>query len=284
MRFANIDGRMHLLTGDETVDVADASAGALPSDPQACFDVWDDLVAWAEGAPGSGPAGPAPRQGRSGTRLAPVPRPRQVLGIALNYQLHVGESDFSAPEEPSAFTKFPSSIAGPGSGIPIVGETVDWEVELVVVIGRNAHHIPDGRGWDYVAALTVGQDISERTVQLRPPVPQFSLGKSFPSFGPIGPELVTPDELDDPDDLQIGCEVNGRQVQLARTSELIFSVPELVSRLSAIVTLYPGDLIFTGTPAGVGHARTPPEYLRPGDHLTSTIEGIGTLHNDCVAP
>jgi 2-keto-4-pentenoate hydratase/2-oxohepta-3-ene-1,7-dioic acid hydratase in catechol pathway len=213
-----------------------------------------------------------------------VPRPRQVLGIALNYQLHVGESDFSAPEEPSAFTKFPSSIAGPGSDIPIVGETVDWEVELVAVIGKRAHHIPEGRGWDYVAALTVGQDISERTVQLRPPVPQFSLGKSFPSFGPIGPELVTPDELDDPDDLEIGCEVNGRQVQLARTSELIFSVPELVSRLSAIVTLYPGDLIFTGTPAGVGHARTPPEYLRPGDHLTSTIEGIGTLHNDCVAP
>ena len=196
----------------------------------------------------------------------------------------MGESDFSAPEEPSAFTKFPSCIAGPGSDIPIVSGTVDWEVELVAVIGSIAHHIGEGQGWDYVAGLTVGQDISERTVQLRPPVPQFSLGKSFPAFGPIGPELVTPDELDDPDDLEIGCAVNGRQVQLARTSELIFSVPELVSRLSAIVTLYPGDLIFTGTPAGVGHARTPPEYLRPGDHLTSTIEGIGTLHNDCVAP
>jgi 2-keto-4-pentenoate hydratase/2-oxohepta-3-ene-1,7-dioic acid hydratase in catechol pathway len=119
---------------------------------------------------------------------------------------------------------------------------------------------------------------------MRGPAPQFSLGKSFPAFGPIGPELVTVDEFDDPDDLQIACEVNGRPVQRARTSELIFSVPELVSRLSAIITLYPGDLIFTGTPAGVGHARTPPEYLRPGDELTSTIEGIGTLHNHCVAP
>ncbi|MDQ1360433.1 MAG: hypothetical protein QOJ44_810 [Acidimicrobiaceae bacterium] len=278
MRVANVEGRMHLLVGDEAIDVAEASGGALPSDPQACLDVWGDVVAWAEGPSVSGPTA------QPGTRLAPVPRPRQVLGIALNYQLHVGESDFSAPEEPSAFTKFPSCIAGPGSDIPIGSGTVDWEVELVAVIGRSAHHIPEGRGWDYVAGLTVGQDISDRTVQLRPPAPQFSLGKSFPAFGPIGPELVTPDELDDPDDLRIECAVNGRQVQLARTSELIFSVPELVSRLSAIITLYPGDLIFTGTPAGVGHARTPPEYLRPGDQLTSTIEGIGTLHNNCVAP
>jgi 2-keto-4-pentenoate hydratase/2-oxohepta-3-ene-1,7-dioic acid hydratase in catechol pathway len=240
--------------------------------------VWDDLVGWA------GEASAADATVQSGALLAPVPRPRQVVGIALNYQLHVGESNFSAPEEPSAFTKFPSCIAGPGSDIPIASGTVDWEVELVAVMGRTAHHIPEGRGWDYVAALTVGQDISDRAVQLRPPAPQFSLGKSFPAFGPIGPELVTVDEFDDPDDLAIDCSVNGRQVQRARTSELIFSVPELVSRLSAIITLYPGDLIFTGTPAGVGHARTPPVYLRPGDQLASTIEGIGTLHNNCVAP
>jgi 2,4-diketo-3-deoxy-L-fuconate hydrolase len=278
MRFANVEGRMQLVMADGTIDVAESSGNKLPSDPQACLDVWDDLVEWAATASGSD------RTVATGMRLAPVPRPRQALGIALNYQLHVGESNFSAPEEPSAFTKFPSCIAGPGADIPIVGETVDWEVELVVVIGRSAHNIPEGRGWDYVAGLTVGQDISERTVQLRPPAPQFSLGKSFPAFGPTGPELVTVDELDDPDDLQIECAVNGRQVQLARTSELIFSVPELVSRLSAIITLYPGDLIFTGTPAGVGHARNPPEYLHPGDQLTSTIEGIGTLHNTCVAP
>jgi 2,4-didehydro-3-deoxy-L-rhamnonate hydrolase len=278
MRFANVEGRMQLMVDDGTIDVADSSGDRLPSDPQACLDAWDDLMVWARGASGSD------RTSRTGTLLAPVPRPRQSVGIALNYQTHVGESDFSAPEEPSAFTKFPGCIAGPGSDIPIVGATVDWEVELVAVIGRRAHHVPESQGWDHVAGLTVGQDISERTVQMRPPVPQFSLGKSFPAFGPIGPELVTVDEFDDPDDLQIGCTVNGRQMQLARTSELIFSVPELVSRLSAIITLFPGDVIFTGTPAGVGHARTPPEYLHPGDRLDSTIEGIGTLRNSCVAP
>ncbi|HEX4218838.1 MAG TPA: fumarylacetoacetate hydrolase family protein [Acidimicrobiales bacterium] len=278
MRFANVEERMQLVVADGTIDVAHASGGTLPSDPQACFDAWDDLVTWARGASGSDPIA------RTGALLAPVPRPRQCVGIALNYPTHVGESDFSAPEEPSAFTKFPSCIAGPGADIPIVSGTVDWEVELVAVMGRRAHHVPAGQGWGYVAGLTVGQDISDRTVQLRPPVPQFSLGKSFPAFGPIGPELVTVDEFDDPDDLRIECTVNGRQVQLARTSELIFSVPELVGRLSAIITLFPGDVIFTGTPAGVGHARTPPEYLRPGDRLDSTIEGIGTLHNNCVAP
>jgi 2,4-didehydro-3-deoxy-L-rhamnonate hydrolase len=278
MRFANLDGRMQLLVDGGTIDVGRASGDKFPSDPQACFDVWNDLVSWAEGASN------ADESVKPSALLAPVPRPRQVVGIALNYQLHVGESDFSAPEEPSAFTKFPSCIAGPGSDIPIASGTVDWEVELVAIIGRQAHHIPEGRGWDYVAGLTVGQDISDRAVQLRPPAPQFSLGKSFPAFGPIGPELVTVDEFDDADDLAIECSVNGRQVQGARTSELIFSVPELVSRLSAIITLYPGDVIFTGTPAGVGHARIPPEYLRPGDQLDSTIEGIGTLHNNCVAP
>jgi 2-keto-4-pentenoate hydratase/2-oxohepta-3-ene-1,7-dioic acid hydratase in catechol pathway len=278
MRFANLGGRMQLLVSGGTIDMAQASGDKLPSDPQACLEVLDDLVGWAGGASA------ADATVQSGALLAPVPRPRQVVGIALNYQLHVGESNFSAPEEPSAFTKFPSCIAGPGSDIPIASGTIDWEVELVAVMGRTAHRIPEGRGWDYVAALTVGQDISDRTVQLRPPAPQFSLGKSFPAFGPIGPELVTVDEFDDPDDLAIDCSVNGRQVQRARTSELIFSVPELVSRLSAIITLYPGDLIFTGTPAGVGHARTPPVYLRPGDQLASTIEGIGTLHNNCVAP
>jgi 2-keto-4-pentenoate hydratase/2-oxohepta-3-ene-1,7-dioic acid hydratase in catechol pathway len=278
MRFANLGGRMQLLVRGGAIDVARASGDKLPSDPQACLDGWDDLVAWAEGA------SDADATVQAGPLLAPVPRPRQVVGIALNYQNHVGESNFSAPEEPSAFTKFPSSIVGPGSDIPIESGTVDWEVELVAVMGRRAHHIPEGRGWDYVAGLTVGQDISDRAVQLRGPAPQFSLGKSFPAFGPIGPELVTVDEFPDADDLAIECSVNGRQVQRARTSELIFSVPELVSRLSAIITLCPGDLIFTGTPAGVGHARTPPEYLHPGDQLASTIEGIGTLHNNCVTP
>jgi 2,4-didehydro-3-deoxy-L-rhamnonate hydrolase len=282
VRFANVDGRMQLVDGDELVDVATASDGRFPADPQAAFEQWDALVSWArDTSPTAGPVGAPPVP--AGSRLGPpVPRPRQVFAIALNYQLHVGESDFTAPTEPSAFTKFPSCIAGPTDDIPIVSAAVDWEVELVAVIGRTAHQIDEGRGWDYVAGVTVGQDVSERVVQLRDPAPQFSLGKSFPAFGPIGPVLVTPDELDDPDDLAIDCSVSGRQVQSARTSDLIFSVPELVGRLSTIVTLWPGDVIFTGTPSGVGAARTPPEFLAAGDDLVSTIEGIGSLHNRCV--
>jgi 2-keto-4-pentenoate hydratase/2-oxohepta-3-ene-1,7-dioic acid hydratase in catechol pathway len=279
VRFANIDGRMHLVTQDGTIDVAAASDDRFPADPQTCFDVWDELLDWARTTAPTAKGALAPNV----TTGAPAPRPRQVFAIALNYQLHVGESQFTAPQEPSAFTKFPSCLAGPTAEIPIVSGTVDWEVELVVIIGRTAHQIPDGRGWDYVAGLTVGQDVSERTVQMRDPAPQFSLGKSFPGFGPIGPVLVTVDEFDNPDDLAIECAVNERTVQSARTSDLIFSVPELVGRLSQIVTLFPGDLIFTGTPSGVGAARTPPEFLHPGDVLVSTIEGIGSLRNLCVS-
>jgi 2-keto-4-pentenoate hydratase/2-oxohepta-3-ene-1,7-dioic acid hydratase in catechol pathway len=127
--------------------------------------------------------------------------------------------------------------------------------------------------------VTVGQDISDRAVQMRPPAPQFSLGKSFPGYGPIGPAIVTLDELDDPDDLDLGCRVNGEEVQKGRTSDMIFSVPELVARLSQVLTLRPGDLIFTGTPSGVGAARTPPRFLRPGDVLTSYIQGVGEMRH-----
>jgi 2-keto-4-pentenoate hydratase/2-oxohepta-3-ene-1,7-dioic acid hydratase in catechol pathway len=129
----------------------------------------------------------------------------------------------------------------------------------------------------------VGQDISDRAVQMRPPA-QWSLAKSFSGFGPTGPFLVTADEVPDRDDLELGCSVNGEEVQKARTSDLIFPVPELVSRLSHIVTLWPGDLIFTGTPSGVGYARTPPRFLHAGDELTSYIEGIGELRNPCIEP
>ena len=133
-----------------------------------------------------------------------------------------------------------------------------------------------------MAGFTIGQDLSERHVQYGAGG-QFCLGKSYPGFGPMGPVLVTTDEFDDPDDLAIGCTVNGEQVQQSRTSELVFDVPHLVAELSAIVTLLPGDVIFTGTPAGVGVTRTPPRFLHPGDVITSTIEGIGTLTTRCVS-
>jgi 2-keto-4-pentenoate hydratase/2-oxohepta-3-ene-1,7-dioic acid hydratase in catechol pathway len=160
---------------------------------------------------------------------------------------------------------------------------VDWEVELTLVIGRTADHVSEADAWSHVAAVTVGQDISERTVQLDGPVPQFSLGKSFPTFGPIGPWLVTPDELEHPDDLELQCSVSGRVLQKGRTSQMVFSVSELISKISHICPLLPGDLIFTGTPPGVGMARKPQEFLQPGTVLISEIEGIGKLANPIEA-
>jgi 2-keto-4-pentenoate hydratase/2-oxohepta-3-ene-1,7-dioic acid hydratase in catechol pathway len=162
-------------------------------------------------------------------------------------------------------------------------EFVDWEVELVLVIGHRAYQVLAGNGWSHIAGVMVGQDLSERIVQTRPPAPQFSLGKSFLGFGPTGPWVVTPDELADPDDLALGCTVNGEEMQKSRTSDLVFGADALIHHLSSITPLLPGDLIFTGTPSGVGGTRTPPRFLCPGDELVSTIEGIGTIRTHLVA-
>lgn len=280
MRFGNVGGRMQLVVGDGLVDVEEVSAGRFPADPVAALDDWDGLVEWARPVDGASAAS-APLAGAA--LQAPVPRPRQVFGVGLNYRLHVAEGGRDVPEEPAVFTKFPSCINGPTSEIPVGSETVDWEVELVVALGRTAHRVGVDRAWDHVAGLMVGQDISDRAVQMRPPA-QWSLAKSFTGFGPTGPFLVTADDVPDRDDLELGCSVNGEEVQKARTSDLIFPVPELVSRLSHIVTLWPGDLIFTGTPSGVGYARTPPRFLHVGDVLTSYIEGMGELRNPCIEP
>ena len=183
---------------------------------------------------------------------------------------------------PPTFTKFPTCLTGPDATVELPSEFVDWEVELVVVIGRPRLRGRCRRRLAHVAGLTVGQDLSERIVQTRPPAPQFSLGKSFPGFGPIGPWIVSPDELDDPDDLALGCTVNGEEVQKSRTSDLIFGVGALITCLSSITPLLPGDLIFTGTPSGVGGTRTPPRFLAPGDELVSTIDGIGTIHTHLI--
>ena len=278
MRTANYDGRAALLVGDGYVDVAEASGGRFGPDPQGLFDAWDDFAAW--GRAWSGPTAPADP---SKFRL-PVPRPRQVFGIGLNYAAHAAEGGQPNPTFPPTFTKFPTCLTGPDATVELAGDHVDWEVELVVVIGRAAHRVAEADGWSHVAGLTIGQDVSEREVQKRPPVPQFSLGKSFPGFGPTGPWIVTPDELADPDDLAIACALNGEVVQDSRTSDLIFGVPALIDRLSSVCTLLPGDLIFTGTPSGVGMARTPPRYLADGDVVVSTIEGIGTMRTTFVAP
>ena len=270
MRVASVGGRLAVAVGDRWADVATASGGRFSADPQAVYDRWDEFVGWASGGVD---ADAAPASGELGN---PVPAPRQIVAIGLNYREHAAESNLAIPEHPVVFTKFQSSLVGPGATVSLPSDGVDWEVELVVVIGREAHQVPVEKGWDHVAGLTVGQDLSWREVQTRGPAPQFAIGKSYPGFSPVGPSVVTPDELADKDDLAISCALDGEVLQDGRTGDLIFSVPELVSRLSQSLTLYPGDLVFTGTPKGVGAGRTPKRFLVPGT-LTSSIEGIGDL-------
>ncbi len=277
MKLANHDGRLALVLDDGIADVHTASDGRFGPDPMAAFDDWPAFVTWAGAV--TTPTGPLD-EARLG---CPVPRPRQVFAIGLNYRTHAEESGMTIPEVPAAFTKFPASLGGPFDDIEIHGATVDWEVELVAVIGTTADRVAEADAWDHVAGLTVGQDISDRTLQFAAAM-QFSLGKSRRGYGPMGPWLVTPDEVPDPDDLALGCKVDDEVVQDARTNDLIFSVPQLVAELSAVLPLLPGDVIFTGTPAGVGMARTPPRGLQPGEVLETWIEGIGTIRNRCVAP
>lgn len=280
MRIANVGDRLALLVDGGYVDVEKASSGRFLADPQAVWENWPAFVAWAASVD-SAHAEVLPY--RDTDLGAPVPRPRQVFAIGLNYDEHAAESGFVRPAAPVVFTKFPSSVTGPVTRVQLPTDTVDWEVELVAVVGRTAHNVPPAEAWSYVAGLTAGQDLSERTSQHSGPAPQFSLAKSFPGFSPTGPCLVTTDEFADPTDLELGCEVDGEQRQSGRTSMMIFPVSDLVSYLSTVVTLFPGDLIFTGTPAGVGAGRTPPVYLRPGQTLVSRVERIGQLTQTFVA-
>jgi 2-keto-4-pentenoate hydratase/2-oxohepta-3-ene-1,7-dioic acid hydratase in catechol pathway len=274
MRIANLSGRLALIVGERAVDVWQASEGRFEPSPQAVYDRWADFRSWAARADL-----PEGREFDAAQLGAPAPAPRQLLAAGLNYRDHAAESGLAVPEGlPPVFTKFASSITGPVTTVRLPpGGHTDWEIELVVVIGARADQVAEPDAWRHVAGLTVGQDLSERISQLAGPAPQFSLGKSLPGFTPMGPCLVTPDEFADPDDLHLRATVNGEQVQNARTSDLIFPVPALISRLSARLPLLPGDVIFTGTPAGVGLGRSPQRWLADGDELVSTIEGIGEL-------
>lgn len=279
MRIANLEGRLTLLVPQGGIDVEEVSDGRFDADPQSVYGRWDEFVDWAARAPTRSAQSIDPNLLGS-----PAPRPSQVFAIGLNYSEHASEAGFEVPvADPPVFTKFPASITGPRGDIRLPpGGNTDWEVELVVVIGRPAFEVAQQKAWSYVAGLAVGQDISERRSQMAGPVPQFSLAKSFPRFGPVGPWLVTPDEVDDPDNLAIGASINGETVQSARTDQLIFDVSTIIEKLSAVVPLSSGDVIFTGTPAGVGMGRTPPRWLVDGDVLVSFVEGIGELRHRFV--
>ncbi len=278
MRIANLNGRAALISDGRALDLATASGGTLPSDPAALFAVWDAVVAWAEGKDAA--SDPASVLVHTADLGAPSPRPSQVFGIGLNYADHAREAGLELPSAPVVFTKFASSLAGADIDVTLPSDTVDWEAELVVIVGRGGRDIPAANAAAHIAGYTVGQDLSERTVQWQGSPAQFSMGKSFESFAPTGPALVTADELD-PENLRITTTIHtgseATTVQDGRTDQLIFGIPELIARLSQTVELRPGDLIFTGTPHGVGAAMDPPRFLQDGDRVVTQIEGIGTI-------
>ena len=277
LRIAALNGRAVLVDGSNAIDVAEASDGRFGSDPMALYNDWPGFTSWARTIePGAG--SPFERQ----SLTCPVPAPSQIFAIGLNYRDHGSEVAMELPDDPMVFTKFPSAVAGPYDDVPLVPGSCDWEIELVVVMGRTARGIAADDVAEHIAGFTVGQDLSERDSQLAGANAQFSLAKSHANFAPIGPEVVTLDEFGDPWDLEIRCDRNDATEQLSRTNMLIHDIPTIVTYLSAVCELRAGDLIFTGTPSGVGLGRVPPDYLNPGDVLTSTIEGIGSIVNRCV--
>jgi 2-keto-4-pentenoate hydratase/2-oxohepta-3-ene-1,7-dioic acid hydratase in catechol pathway len=278
MRIASRLGRAIIVERNLCVDIENASKGAFGHRIDSLYPDWQHFVDWAA------ESAPTPDQPFELSELdAPVQRPHQVFGIGLNYLDHAKESGVNVPTSATVFTKFPTCLVGPTAAIELPSTQCDWEVELVAVIGRTADRVSEADAWNYVAGVTIGQDISERAVQLSGPVPQFSLGKSYRTFGPIGPWLVTPDELERRDDLELWCSVAGRVLQKGRTSQMVFSVSQLIAQISQVCPMLPGDLLFTGTPPGVGMARKPQEFLQPATTLISEIEGIGRLTNPVVA-
>ena len=289
MRVASIGGRAHLVGDLRALDIADASKGRFTEDPHELFADWEDLGDWATALDVD--AHPDARPFATADLQSPVGHPTQVFAIGLNYAEHASESKLDVPADPLVFTKFASSFTGADVDVVLKGDTIDWEAELVVVIGRRGRDIPESAAWDHVAGLAVGQDLSDRTVQFWGTPPQFSLGKSGAGFAPVGPWVTSLDEVGashDPADLTIGCVVTDpdgtdRVLQSSRTSLMLFSVPTLIEKLSAIVELLPGDVIFTGTPSGVGLGKMPPTYLIPGQVLRTEIEGVGSITQRFIA-
>ena len=277
-RFVNVAGRSALVDdGDQWFDLGRLTDGRVSHDPMLALADGAGLHAAARGLASATPDGDL----ATAHLLAPVPHPRNCFAVGLNYRSHAAESGMDLPTQPLVFTKFPSCIVGPDAVVELRSAAADWEVELVVVIGTGGRDIAAADAWSHVVGVTIGQDISDRALQFAAKPPHFDLGKSRDGYGPIGPVLVSVDSVTNPDDLALTCDVNGVRRQDDRTSNLIFTVPVLIEYLSGIMTLAPGDIIFTGTPAGVGVSTG--TFLQPGDVIVSTIKGIGTLTTTCVA-
>jgi len=284
MRFitykAQNDARLGLLRDDHVIDLATASDGRLPSDMRTFLQQGENAMRLArqvgENAAASLPLAEV-------TLLAPIPNPSKVVAIGLNYMDHCREQNIEPPELPIIFAKFPNAVAGPGAAIrwdPALTRKVDYEVELAVVMGRTARRVSAAEALNYVAGYTICNDVSARDLQFGDR--QWVRGKSLDTFCPLGPWLVTRDEIPDPQDLSLRCTLNGRVMQDSTTAEMIFGVPQLVEFISRAFTLLPGDVIATGTPDGVGVFRSPQVFMKDGDVVTLEVEGLGQLTNHCI--
>jgi 2,4-didehydro-3-deoxy-L-rhamnonate hydrolase len=274
-RLANVGGRAALCTDAEYFDLERISDGAIPSHPMAAIAAHGSLHGISlERHSADGLLADADLR-------AAVPAPRNCFAIGLNYLNHAAESNMELPAAPLTFTKFPSCLSGPHDDVVLNSPTGDYEVELVVVMGKSGRNIGESDAWGHVMGLTIGQDISDRVLQFAAKPPHFDLGKSRDTYGPIGPVIVSTAAFADLNNIALRCTVNGEERQNGSTKDLIFNVPKLISYLSSILTLQVGDVIFTGTPEGVGAAKG--LFLKPGDIIESHIEGIGSLRNVCVA-
>lgn len=266
--------------GQERVVDFSQSAAALPQDM---------LELLANGAPALEAANAATASATATLPLAsvrllpPVPRPGKIICIGLNYRDHARETGQPIPQYPIVFSKYANTVIAHGDDIvlPRVTDQVDYEAELGFVIGRRARYVKAADAMEYVAGYLPINDVSARDYQTR--ISQWTMGKTFDTFAPMGPALVTRDEVPDPGNLRISLSIDGETLQDSNTNELIFGIPQLVEALSEVMTLEPGDVVSTGTPPGVGMARTPQRYLRPGERVSVSIEGVGTLTNRVVA-
>jgi 2-keto-4-pentenoate hydratase/2-oxohepta-3-ene-1,7-dioic acid hydratase in catechol pathway len=215
--------------------------------------------------------------------LAPIPRPPKFICVGLNYRDHAAETRNEIPKVPTIFSKFSNVVIGPGETIvlPKASTRPDYEAELAFVIGRGGRHIPAERAYEHVLGYTIANDVSARDFQSA--TTQWLMGKTFDTFGPMGPWIVTSDEIPDPHELDISLEIGGEVLQKSNTREMVFRIPELIAYISTVVTLEPGDVVATGTPAGVGFTRKPPRYLKPGDETVVRISKIGELRNPVAA-
>ncbi len=266
--------RPGLVAGDRVVDLTAAGYPTVVSfleDGDKAIEAAKKLAA----DPGNAPL-------HSEVKLHAPLMPPKFICIGLNYLDHAKESGMAIPTTPVVFTKYHNAVIGPGEAIvlPQVSNQVDYEAELGFVIGKKGKNIPAEQWEDYVFGYTCVHDVSARDYQMA--TSQWTIGKTFDTFGPIGPELVSKDEAPDPHKMAIRFELNGKVLQDSNTSQFIFNIPTLIEYLSKVMTLVPGDLVSTGTPPGVGFARKPPVFLKPGDEAVVKIEGVGELRNHCV--